>query len=123
MLKIKNAKEIIMKKIEAIVQPQKFEAVKDALVKEGITRMTVLEAEGYGRQEGKTEIFRGQEYEVNLLPKVYIMIIVNDDFLDKAVDAIIKSAKTGTIGDGKIFVSDIKEVIRIRTEEKGKDAL
>ncbi len=112
-----------MKKIEAIIQPQKFEAVKEALIKQGITRMTVLEAEGYGRQEGKTEIFRGQEYEVNLIPKVYIMIIVNDDFLDKALDAITSTAKSGKIGDGKIFISDIKDVIRIRTGEQGKDAV
>ena len=112
-----------MKKIEAIIQPQRFEAVKTELVNAGISRLTVMEAEGFGRQQGKTEVFRGQEYQVNLLQKVYIMVIVNDDMLDKTLKAIIDGAKTGKIGDGKIFVSTVDEVIRIRTEERGKDAV
>lgn len=112
-----------MKKIEAIIQPQRFEAVKTELVNAGVNRLTVIEAEGFGRQQGKTEVFRGQEYQVNLLQKVYIMVVVNDDMLDKTLNAIITGAKTGKIGDGKIFISTVEDVIRIRTEERGKDAI
>ena len=115
-----------MKKIEAIIQPSRLEAVKEELSKIEVTRLTVLDGEGYGAQKGATEIFRGQEYSVNLLPKTYIIVIVNDEFVNLTIEAIIKGAKTGEhgkIGDGKIFVSSIEEAIRIRTGEKGNDAV
>src|SRR5215470_17895808 len=103
-----------MQKIEAIIQPSKLDAVKDALVEIGIDGMTVLEARGHGRQKGHTEVYRGREYAVDLLPKVKMEIVVRDEMVDKAVHAIISAARTGTIGDGKIFISKIDEAIRIR---------
>jgi nitrogen regulatory protein PII len=112
-----------MKKIEAIIKPFKIEDVKDALGEIGIAGMTVLEAKGFGRQKGHTEIYRGSEYTVDLLPKIKIELVVPDDRCDDAVAAIVKSAKTGKIGDGKVFVSTIEEAIRIRTEEEGEKAL
>ncbi|MEI6391990.1 MAG: P-II family nitrogen regulator [Verrucomicrobiota bacterium] len=112
-----------MKKIEAIIKPFKLEEVKDALGEIGIEGMTVSEVKGFGRQKGHTEIYRGSEYTVDFLPKIKIEIVVGDDLLDSAVAAIIKSAKTGKIGDGKVFVSTIEEAIRIRTEEKGRAAV
>jgi|SRR5579872_1862436 len=112
-----------MKKIEAIIKPFKIEDVKDALGEIGIAGMTVLEAKGFGRQKGHTEIYRGSEYTVDLLPKIKIELVVPDDRSDDAVAAIVKSAKTGKIGDGKVFVSNIEEAIRIRTEEEGEKAL
>jgi nitrogen regulatory protein PII len=112
-----------MKKIEAIVKPFKLEEVKDALGEVGITGMTVSEVKGFGRQKGHTEIYRGSEYTVDFLPKIKIELVLSDSQTDDAVAVIVKSAKTGKIGDGKVFVSDIEEAIRIRTEEKGEAAI
>jgi len=112
-----------MKKIEAIIKPFKLEEVKDALGEIGIEGMTVSEVKGFGRQKGHTEIYRGSEYTVDFLPKIKLEIVVGDDLLDGAIAAIIKAAKTGKIGDGKVFVSTIEEAVRIRTEEKGKAAV
>ena len=112
-----------MKKIECIIKPFKLEEVKNALDQIGIQGMTVSEVKGFGRQKGHTEIYRGNEYVVDFLPKVKIDIIIPDSMLDKAVDAIVSAAKTGNIGDGKVFVSTIDECIRIRTGEKGEGAI
>ena len=112
-----------MKKIEAIIKPFKLEEVKDALGEIGIEGMTVSEVKGFGRQKGHTEIYRGSEYTVDFLPKIKIEIVVGDELLDNAVSTIVKSAKTGKIGDGKVFVSTIEEAVRIRTEEKGEAAV
>jgi nitrogen regulatory protein P-II 1 len=112
-----------MKKIEAIIKPFKLEEVKDTLHALGIQGMTVTEAKGFGRQKGHTEIYRGSEYTVDFLPKLKLEIIVTDSQLEPAVAAIIKGARTGKIGDGKIFVSTIEQAIRIRTEEKGEAAV
>jgi nitrogen regulatory protein P-II 1 len=112
-----------MKKIEAIIKPFKLEEVKDALHELGIQGMTVIEAKGFGRQKGHTEIYRGSEYTVDFLPKLKIEVVITDSQVDAAVAAIIKGAKTGKIGDGKIFVSDVQEAVRIRTEEKGEQAV
>jgi nitrogen regulatory protein P-II 1 len=112
-----------MKKIEAIIKPFKLDEVKEALQEVGLQGITVMEAKGFGRQKGHTELYRGAEYVVDFLPKVKLEIIVNDDMLDKAVEAIKQSAHTGRIGDGKIFISTIEEVIRIRTGETGSDAV
>ncbi len=112
-----------MKKIEAIIKPFKLEEVKDALHEIGVQGMTVTETKGFGRQKGPTEISRGSEYTVDFLPKLKIELVITDDLVERAVAAIIKGAKTGKIGDGKIFVSHIEEAIRIRTEEKGEQAV
>jgi len=112
-----------MKKIEAIIRPFKLDEVKEALIEEGIRGLTISEVRGYGRQKGHTETYRGSEYQIEFIPKIKIEIVVDDVHLDKAVDAIIRSAKTGQVGDGKIFISDIQDVIRIRTEESGPQAL
>lgn len=112
-----------MKKIEAIIKPFKLEEVKDALGEIGIEGMTVTEVKGFGRQKGHTEIYRGSEYTVDFLPKIKIEIVIPDDKLEEAVEAIVKTAKTGKIGDGKVFVSTIDEAVRIRTEEKGVAAV
>jgi nitrogen regulatory protein PII len=108
-----------MKKIEAIIKPFKLEEVKDALGEIGIEGMTVSEVKGFGRQKGHTEIYRGSEYTVDFLPKIKVEIVVSDDQLEGAMSAIVSSAKTGKIGDGKIFVSTVEQAVRIRTEEKG----
>ena len=112
-----------MKMVEAIVKPFKLDEVKEALTKEGIQGMTVEEVKGFGRQKGHTELYRGAEYSVDFLPKVKIDILVSDDNASKVVKAIMDHAKTGKIGDGKIFVTPVEEVIRIRTGEKGEDAI
>ena len=112
-----------MKKIEAIVKPFKLEEVKDALSGVGVTGMTVSEVKGFGRQKGHTEIYRGSEYTVDFVPKLKIEIVVDDDESTNVIEAIIKGAKTGKIGDGKVFVSHVEEAIRIRTEEKGAAAV
>jgi nitrogen regulatory protein P-II 1 len=112
-----------MKKIEAIVKPFKLEEVKDALSELGIEGMTVSEVKGFGRQKGHTEIYRGSEYTVDFLPKIKIEVVLGDEQVEEAVAAIIKAAKTGKIGDGKIFVSNIDSAVRIRTEEKGELAV
>ena len=113
----------IMKKIDAIIKPFKLEEVKDALAEIGIEGMTVSEVKGFGRQKGHTEIYRGSEYTVDFLPKVRIEIILADEKVDEAVEAIVGAAKTGKIGDGKVFVSHVEEAIRIRTAEKGEAAV
>ncbi len=112
-----------MKKIEAIIKPFKLEEVKDALGDIGIEGMTVSEVKGFGRQKGHTEIYRGSEYTVDFLPKIKIETVVADNQADAAIAAIVKSAKTGKIGDGKVFVYSVEEAIRIRTEEKGNQAV
>jgi nitrogen regulatory protein PII len=112
-----------MKKIEAIIRPFKLDEVKEALLDFGIKGMTISEVRGYGRQKGHTETFRGSEYHIEFIPKIKIEVIVADDKVDKVIDSIIKTAKTGQVGDGKIFIYDVQEVIRIRTEESGPDAL
>jgi nitrogen regulatory protein P-II 1 len=116
-------KENEMTKLEAIVQPNKFDAVKSALVEIGIDGMTVSEVRGHGRQKGHTETYHGHEYSVDLLPKIKIEIVTEDKLVDQIVDAIIKNAATGKIGDGKIFVSKVDEAIRIRNQERGAAAL
>jgi nitrogen regulatory protein P-II 1 len=112
-----------MQKIEAVIQPSKLDAVKDALVEMGILGITILEARGHGRQKGHTEFYRGREYAVDLLPKVKLELVVADEMAEKAIQAIITAARTGRIGDGKIFVSKIDEAIRIRNDERGEIAL
>jgi nitrogen regulatory protein P-II 1 len=112
-----------MKKIEAIIKPFKLDEVKDALSGVGIEGMTVSEVKGFGRQKGHTEIYRGNEYTVDFLPKLKLEIVVSDALVTTAVEAIVKAAKTGKIGDGKVFVSTIEDAIRIRTEEKGERAV
>ena len=112
-----------MKKIEAVIKPFKLEEVKDALSEVGIEGMTVIEVKGFGRQKGHTEIYRGSEYTVDFLPKIKIEIVLADNLVESAVAAIVKAAKTGKIGDGKIFVSPVDQAIRIRTEEKGEQAV
>jgi nitrogen regulatory protein PII len=112
-----------MKKIEAIIKPFKLEEVKDALAEVGIEGMTVSEVKGFGRQKGHTEIYRGSEYTVDFLPKIKLEIVIDDAQLDAAVAAIVAAAKTGKIGDGKVFVSTIEEAVRIRTDERGRAAV
>jgi nitrogen regulatory protein P-II 1 len=112
-----------MKKIEAIIKPFKLEEVKDALGEIGIEGMTVSEVKGFGRQKGHTEIYRGSEYTVDFLPKIKVELVVADGQVEGAVSAIVKSAKTGKIGDGKVFVSTIEQAVRIRTDEKGEAAV
>ena len=112
-----------MKKIEAIIKPFKLEEVKDALSDLGIEGMTVTEVKGFGRQKGHTEIYRGSEYTVDFLPKIKIEVVLADPLLSNALAAIVKAAKTGKIGDGKVFVSTVEETIRIRTEETGEKAI
>ena len=112
-----------MKKIEAIIKPFKLDEVKEALSAVGVEGMTVSEVKGFGRQKGHTEIYRGNEYTVDFLPKIKLEIVVADSAVQGAVDAIVKAAKTGKIGDGKVFVSAIEDVLRIRTEERGERAV
>jgi nitrogen regulatory protein P-II 1 len=112
-----------MQKIEAIIQPSKLDAVKDALIEIGIQGMTILEARGHGRQKGHTEFYRGREYTVDLLPKIKLEMVVADEMVDKVVQAVLSAARSGKIGDGKIFVSRIDEAIRIRNDERGETAL
>jgi len=112
-----------MKKIEAIIKPFKLDEVKEALHEVGLSGITVTEAKGFGRQKGHTELYRGAEYVVDFLPKVKIEIVLSDDLLENAIEAIQTAAKTGRIGDGKIFVSNIEQAIRIRTGETGDDAV
>ncbi len=112
-----------MKKIEAIIKPFKLDEVKEALSKAGVEGLTVTEVKGFGRQKGHTELYRGAEYVVDFLPKIKIEIVVKTETTDAAIDAIIKAARTGKIGDGKIFVTEVERVIRIRTEEHGSAAI
>ncbi|HIE20172.1 MAG TPA: P-II family nitrogen regulator [Rhodospirillales bacterium] len=112
-----------MKKIEAIIKPFKLDEVKEALNEIGLQGITVLEAKGFGRQKGHTELYHGAEYVVDFLPKVKIELVLDDDMLDRAVDAIQQAAHTGRIGDGKVFISTVDDAIRVRTGERGKDAI
>ncbi|MDR3735888.1 MAG: P-II family nitrogen regulator [Acidobacteriaceae bacterium] len=112
-----------MQKIEAIIQPSKLDAVKEALIEVGIQGITILEARGHGRQKGHTETYRGREYSVDLLPKLKLEIIVTDDMVDQVVNTIANTARSGKIGDGKIFVSRIDAAIRIRNDERGDNAI
>lgn len=112
-----------MTKLEAIIQPSRLDDVKDALVEIGVEGMTVLEVRGHGRQKGHTEIYRGREYSIDLLPKVKIEVVLADDIVDKAVQVIVEHARSGKIGDGKIFLSRVDEAIRIRNDDRGVVAL
>src|SRR6195952_4165014 len=112
-----------MQKIEAVIQPSKLDAVKDALVEIGVEGMTVIEVRGHGRQKGHTEFYRGREYTVDLLPKVKIEAVLPDELVDRAVQAITAAARTGKIGDGKIFLSRVDDAVRIRKDERGENAL
>lgn len=112
-----------MTKLEAVIQPSKLESVKDALIEIGVEGMTVLEVRGHGRQKGHTEFYRGREYTVDLLPKIKLEIVLPDELVEKAVQAIVTTARSGKIGDGKIFLSKIDEAIRIRNDERGPTAL
>jgi nitrogen regulatory protein P-II 1 len=113
----------MMKKVEAIVRPHLLEAVKTALQEVGIVGMTVTEVKGFGRQKGHTETYRGSEYEVHFLPKIKIEVVLGDELVDQAVQAVLKTANTGKFGDGKVFVSSLEDVVRIRTGERGETAL
>jgi len=115
--------QIAMKKIEAIIKPFKLDEVKEALQELGVQGMTVQEVKGYGRQKGHTELYRGAEYVVDFLPKIKIEVVVSDDQLEAAIEAVTTAARTGRIGDGKIFVSDLTDVVRIRTGERGRQAI
>ncbi len=121
--RLQNCGKEIMKKIEAIIKPFKLDEVKEALHEVGIQGITVIEAKGFGRQKGHTELYRGAEYVVDFLPKVKIEVVIEDSMLDTVVEAVQNAAKTGRIGDGKIFISSIDEAIRIRTGEKGGEAV
>ena len=112
-----------MKKVEAIIRPFKLEEVKDSLGELGVTGMTVIEVKGFGRQKGHTEVYRGSEYTVDFIPKIKVEVVVHDNQLDAVIAAIVKSAKSGKIGDGKVFISPVNDALRIRTEEKGDLAL
>ena len=112
-----------MKKIEAIIRPHKLDEVREALLEAGFRGMTILEVKGVGRQKGHTEVYRGSEYQVDFLPKIKLELVVTDSRLDEALGIILKVAKTGQVGDGKIFVLPAEEVIRVRTEESGEEAL
>ena len=112
-----------MRKIESIIRPHLLDAVKDALQEVGIAGLTISEVKGFGRQKGHTETYRGSEYKIDFLPKVKIEVVLPDEMVDLAIDAILKTAKTGKFGDGKIFVFPVEEVIRIRTAERGEQAL
>ena len=112
-----------MKKIEAVIRPFKLDDVKEALLEEGIRGMTISEVRGYGRQKGHKETYRGSEYQIEFVPKIKIEIVVDDSLAEKVVDAILRTAKTGQVGDGKIFISNVEDAIRIRTDESGPAAL
>lgn len=112
-----------MKKIEAVIRPFKLDDVKEALLEEGIHGLTITEVRGYGRQKGHKETYRGSEYQIEFVPKIKIEVVVDDPLAEKAIDAILRTAKTGQVGDGKIFISEITDAIRIRTDESGPGAL
>jgi nitrogen regulatory protein P-II 1 len=121
--KLAVGKNAYMTKLEAVIQPSKLDAVKDALMEIGVDGMTILEVRGHGRQKGHTEFYRGREYTVDLLPKVKVEVVLADELVEKAVAAIVSAARSGKIGDGKIFLSRIDDAIRIRNEERGAAAL
>src|ERR1700693_2776186 len=115
--------EWVMKKVEAIIKPFKLDEVREALSEIGVTGLTVTEVKGFGRQKGHTELYRGAEYVVDFLPKVKVEVIISDTLVDRAIDAVVKAARTGKIGDGKIFVTTVEQVVRIRTGESGEAAV
>jgi nitrogen regulatory protein P-II 1 len=121
--KLSRSIKFSMKKIEAIIRPFKLEDVKEALIEEGIRGLTISEVRGYGRQKGHTETYRGSEYRIEFVPKIKIEVVVEDSKVEKIVDAILKTAKSGQVGDGKIFIYNVEDAVRIRTGESGKDAL
>jgi len=112
-----------MKKIEAVIRPFRIDDVREALAEIGVKGMTLTEVKGYGRQKGHTELYRGSEYQIDFLPKIKLEVITSDAMADKVIDVILKTAKTGQVGDGKIFISPVEDVIRVRTGESGEDAL
>ncbi|MGE5683130.1 MAG: P-II family nitrogen regulator [Bacillota bacterium] len=112
-----------MRKIEAIIRPFKLDEVKEALLEEGIRGLTISEVRGYGRQKGHKETYRGSEYQIEFVPKIKIEVVLEESKLEKAIDAILRTAKTGQVGDGKIFIYEVQDAIRIRTDESGRDAL
>ncbi|MBN1884115.1 MAG: P-II family nitrogen regulator [Candidatus Krumholzibacteriota bacterium] len=112
-----------MKKVEAFIRPFKLDEVKDALTEAGVTGMSITEAKGFGRQKGHTELYRGSEYQVDFLPKVKVETVVRDEDVDRVVEAIVAAARTGQVGDGKIFVSPVEDIVRVRTGESGEEAL
>jgi nitrogen regulatory protein PII len=112
-----------MKRIEAIIRPFKLDEVKEALLEEGIHGLTITEVRGYGRQKGHKETYRGSEYQIEFVPKIRIEVVVDDEMAERAIEAVLRTAKTGQVGDGKIFISEISDAIRIRTDESGPDAL
>jgi nitrogen regulatory protein P-II 1 len=118
-----SSKGVVMKKIEAVVKPFKLDEVREALSEIGVTGLTVTEVKGFGRQKGHTELYRGAEYVVDFLPKVKVEVVVTDKMVEQAIEAIVKSARTGKIGDGKIFVTSVEQVIRIRTGETDEAAI
>lgn len=120
---LQGMRNFLMKKVEAIIKPFKLDDVRESLAEIGITGMTVSEVKGFGRQKGHTELYRGAEYMVDFLPKVKIELVIQDDLLDQAIDVIVETARTGKIGDGKIFVTDVERVIRIRTGEENEEAV
>ena len=120
---LREARKREMQKIEAVIQPSKLDAVKDALIEIGVEGITILEARGHGRQKGHTEFYRGREYAVDVLPKIKLEVVVTDAMAERAVQAILTAARTGKIGDGKIFLSRMDEAIRIRNDERGETAL
>lgn len=120
---VKQFNEVAMKKIEAIIRPFKLDDVKEALLEEGVRGMSITEIRGYGRQKGHKETYRGSEYQIEFVPKIKIEIVVENSMLEKTIEAILRTAKTGQVGDGKIFISDVADVIRIRTDESGPAAL
>ena len=123
MVKIEKRKGLPLKKIEAVIKPFKLEDVKDALTEAGITGMTVSDVKGYGRQQGHSELYRGAEYVVDFLPKIKLELIIADENVDSTINIITEAAKTGKIGDGKIFVSNIERIVRIRTGEEDEEAI
>ena len=122
-LSVKTEKEETVKKIEAIIKPFKLDEVKEALSEAGITGMTISEVKGFGRQKGHTELYRGAEYVVDFIPKIKVEVVVPDSLVEKAIETIMESARTGKIGDGKIFVSPVEDAVRIRTGERGESAI
>jgi nitrogen regulatory protein P-II 1 len=112
-----------MKKIEAVIRPFRLDDVREALAEIGVKGMTITEVKGYGRQKGHTEVYRGSEYQIDFLPKIKLEVVVSDGMVDKVVDTILKAAKTGQVGDGKIFVAPVEDVVRVRTGESGEAAL
>lgn len=120
---LEKPEEFEMQKIEAVIQPSKLDAVKEALIEAGVEGITILEARGHGRQKGHTEFYRGREYSVDVLPKIKLEIVLADALVERAVQAILTAARTGRIGDGKIFISRVEEAIRIRNDERGDTAL